>query len=292
MKKTPQELRKVDKAPVSYRFVKSIQRAGVRGGFRLENILRDRGHLDLCVRFELPNNVEIDIPIGERSYDLYDLIHYESDSVKQIASIISSYNQEFCLFDCGADIGLMSAKFVSAFPEIKKVISFEPNPISFQYLERNLELLNIEANAMNMGVSNFKGMAELRAPDFDSHDHAAFVVPCEEGDFEVTTIDDLGLKNDQAIFLKIDVEGAELSVIQGAQNTIATADHVVILFEAHPKQVRRTQIDPTKIIQLANSINKCEIKVMEAPGEKIDLARPFFDQFPEKVYNICLYTNN
>ena len=70
MKKTPQELRKVDKAPVSYRFVKSIQRAGVRGGFRLENILRDRGHLDLCVRFELPNNVEIDIPIGERSYDL------------------------------------------------------------------------------------------------------------------------------------------------------------------------------------------------------------------------------
>ena len=290
MKKTPEQLKAVTKEPASYRLAKSIQRAGVRGGHRLENMLRDNGRLDLCVRYRLSNDVEIDIPIGERSYDLYDLTHYESDSVKQIAPIISSYNQDFCLLDCGADIGLMSAKFVSAFPEIKKVISFEPNPISYQYLKMNLKLLNVEAKAMNIGVSNFKGMAELRAPDFDSHDHAAFVVPSVDGDFEVTTIDDLGLSRENAIFLKIDVEGAELSVIQGAKNTITAVDDVVILFEAHPKQVERTNIDPCEIIRLVNSIKECEVKIMEAPGDVIDLSQSFFSQFPDKVFNICLYT--
>ena len=267
-----------------------MQRAGVRGGFRLENILRDKGCLDLSVRYKLPSNVEIDIPIGERSYDLYDLTHYESDSVKQIAPIIASYDQDFCLLDCGADIGLMSAKFVSAFPGIKKIISFEPNQISFQYLSRNLNLLNVETQALNMGVGDFKGKAELRAPEFDSHDHAAYVVPSENGDFEVTTIDDLELHDEKAIFLKIDVEGAELSVVQGAQDTIARADNVVILFEAHPKQVQRTDVDPVAIIKFINSISECEVKIMELPGEKIDINQSFFDQFSEQVYNICLYS--
>jgi len=267
-----------------------MQRAGVRGGYRLENMLREKGRLDLCVRYALPNNVEIDIPIGERSYDLYEITHYESDSVKQIAPIISSYAVDFCLLDCGADIGLMSAKFVSAFPEIKKVISFEPNHISYQYLKKNLKLLKVESEALNMGVGNFNGAAELRVPDFDSHDHAAYVVPSENGDFKVTTIDDLDLESNKGMFLKIDVEGAELSVIQGAQDTIAATENVIILFEAHPKQVERTNVDPTKIIELACSISNFEIMIMEAPEEKIDLEQEFFEQFPNQVYNICLYS--
>jgi FkbM family methyltransferase len=290
LKKTPEELKAVHKEPTPYKIAKYLQRARVRGGHRLENILRDKGDLDVSVRYRLSNSVEIDIPIGERSYDLYDVSHYESDSVKRIVPIISSYNSDFCFLDCGADIGLMSAKFVSASSNIKKVISFEPNQISYLYLERNLKLLNIEAKAFNMGVSNFKGMAELQAPDFDSHDHAAYVVPNDKGDFEVTTIDDIGLNHDKSIFLKIDVEGAELSVIQGALSTLAAAENVIILFEAHPKQVRRTGIDPAKIIELVNSIKSCEVMIMEAPEQKIDLKCPFFDQFSEKVYNICMYS--
>jgi len=286
--KTPQQLKAVDKEPGSYKLAKSLQRAGIRGGFRLENMLRNKGCLDLRVRHELPNNVLIDIPIAERSYDFYEITHYEADSIKQIAPIISSYKAEFCLLDCGADIGLMSAKFVSAFPEIKEVISFEPNHISFQFLEENLSLLNIDAKALNMGVGDFNGLAELRVPDFDSHDHAAYVVPSEDGDFRVTTIDDIDLSNNRSLFIKIDVEGAELSVIKGAEKSIASAENIIILFEAHPKQVKRTNVDPTEIIKKVCSIQDCEIVVMEAPGENIDLNRDFFEQFPQKVFNICL----
>jgi len=286
----PEELKHVERAPILFRLAKIFQRMRIRGGYRYEGFLRKWRCLNYCVRYTLPNNVSLDIPISERSYDYKDIIKYELDSIEQITPIIANYNHNFCLLDCGADIGLMSAKFVSAFSQVKEVISFEPNYISFQYLERNIILLGVEAKAFNMGVGDFNGKAELHFPSFDLHDHAAYVVPSKNGDFQVVTIDSLDLQNGDAIFLKVDVEGAELAVIKGAHDTIAAAEHFIILFEAHPKQVQRVGIDPIEIISYVNAIRKCKVKVMQSPNFNLDLNNPFFDQLPNKIYDVCIYT--
>lgn len=290
MKKNPEQLKSTSVEPILFRVAKYLQRANIRGGYRLEKLAGKFGWLDVNVRYDLPNGVKIDIPIAERSYDLIEIQTYESDSVNGVAPIIAKYDTDFCLLDCGADIGLMSAKFVSAFPSIKNIVAFEPNKISFKYLENNMTLLDINSRARNIALSDFSGSAEMQVPDFDSTDHAAFIVPNEHGDFEVCSIDSLDLPNTDGLFIKVDVEGAELSVIRGARETIAATKHVIVLFEVHHKQVARTGVDPVEIINYLKSIIECDTVVMESPGTRIDLDRPFFEQLPRKIFNVCVYS--
>jgi len=123
------------------RLAKFLQRSGLRGGTRLERTLLKRGDMNVHVRHRLSDRVEIDIPLAERKCDAPYIAQYESDSVEVLAPIIARYQSKFCLLDCGADIGLMSAKLVASIPQIERVISFEPSRIPFLHLESNSQLL-------------------------------------------------------------------------------------------------------------------------------------------------------
>jgi len=288
----PNQIEYSNSLPFLYRLAKSIQRTGLRGGYNLENSIRKIGWLDKNYRFNFPNNTAIDIPIAKRSYDTFDIMQYESSSIDQVKIIVEKYNDDFCLFDCGADIGLMSAKLVSALPSIKHVYAFEPNKTSFDYLKNNIKLINANGHALNKGVSDFSGRAELQFPEFDSHDHAAYIVPKEDGDFDVTTIDIVSSNfESSSLIIKIDVEGAELAFVKGAKDSIRKAKNVVILFEAHPSQVQRSGIDPVEIINYINKLRKCRTVVMEEPNIVVDIDQPFFEQLAnDKVFNICVYS--
>jgi FkbM family methyltransferase len=172
----------------------------------------------------------------------------------------------------------------------KEIIAFEPNYDSWKYLSSNMRILPIKAEAIQKGVSNFTGKAMLAHPDFDTHDHAAFIVPSSNGDIDITRIDDIKLSEEFSLLLKIDVEGEELSVIEGSRETIKSAKNVIILFEAHYKQVKRSGVDPTKILSYLSEIRSFNAVVTENPDVKIDLNEPFFDQFQDGIYNISVFS--
>jgi FkbM family methyltransferase len=192
--------------------------------------------------------------------------------------------------DCGADIGLMTSRLISECPNITRAIAFEPNPTSYPFLNNNMQHLKIQAEAKNKAISDFTGTAELHYPDFDSHDHAAFIVPSKTGTINVCSIDDLGLPLGSSILLKIDVEGEEYSVIRGAAKTLSRVKHFVVIFEAHHKQVQRTKIDPITLITYLRKLRPCKSTVVEVTDSEIDLNRPFFEQFVTGIYNICVYS--
>jgi hypothetical protein len=106
--------------PLVYRVAKWIQKNNLRGGYFLENLSRTIGLLDVVVRFTLNSRIPIDVPISIRPYDFDDIRNYEDRSVQFIKKLCSDYSQEFILIDCGADIGLMSAKLLSECPAIRK----------------------------------------------------------------------------------------------------------------------------------------------------------------------------
>ena len=278
--------------PLCFKIVKWLQQKNIRGGYRLEQLCRSKGLFNVKVRYSLGHNNFIDVPIDKRSYSFAEIIDYEHDSIDYVSTIISHYNQPFILLDCGADIGLISARLASACPDINRIIAFEPNQNSYAFLEGNMQLLAAEAEAKNIGVSDFTGKAELQYPNFDASDHAAFIVPSKEGSIDVAKIDDLGLPQGSCILLKVDVEGAEFSVIQGALDTLTQAKHFIILFEAHYKQVERTQVDPTTILSYIRGLSPCTAKVVEHTDTEIDLDKPFFDQFPKEIFNICVHSDN
>ncbi len=278
--------------PLSFKLAKWLQNREIRGGNRLENFCCSKGYWNTYVNYAITPSVSIDVPIATRPYDFRYITQYEIDSIDFISNLLPNYNNDFTLIDCGADIGLMTARLVSECPQIKEAIEFEPNPNSFLTLKNNSKLLGINARPINKAVSDFSGKAKLITPEFDSHDHAAYIVPDEAGEIEVTSIDDLSLSNSSNILLKIDVEGAELSVIRGALDTLKNADQFVIIFEAHYRQVDRTKIDPTEIISLVNQIQPTLATVVEIKNSTINLNTPFYEQFPKEILNICIYSKS
>ena len=181
------------------------------------------------------------IPIALRSYSQPEVFSYEADSICFVADLIAQQTGAVTLIDCGADIGLISARLIANCPAITRVIAFEPNHGIFPYLKRNIENLPIEGRAYESAVSDFAGKASLQYPTFDRSPHAAFIVPSATGDIDVKTIDTFGLTDIATLLLKIDVEGEELAVARGANQTLARAQDFVVVFEAHPKQTQRTE---------------------------------------------------
>ena len=118
--------------------------------------------------------------------------------------------------DIGANIGTLSLKASTLVGE-GKVYSFEPHPNTFKYLEGNIALNSFSnISAFNVGLGEKQGV--LRFTDNRSDDQNSV---SEDGDIEVTinTLDQYEISD--ISLLKLDVEGFEKFVLEGAKSTLA-----------------------------------------------------------------------
>jgi FkbM family methyltransferase len=133
------------------------------------------------------------------------------------------------VIDVGANIGLYVTPLIAMGC---KVIAIEPNPTIARELElmygRNIRLVHAAA-------SNVPGTAKMRVPaeailgGLGTIEPENALLPVDTREFEVptVTIDSLGLADVDLI--KIDVEGHELSVLQGAEEVLKTKRPRLIL---------------------------------------------------------------
>ncbi len=267
----------------------------MRGAWRLESLLANPRWEQALVRTELGPGVSFDFPLeyGRTHYNLMNLKAYEHALIRYVSAVLAHYSEPFTLLDCGADIGLLSARLVAESWNLRRVIAFEPNSQAFGFLKNNLALLPCTARAHSAAVANFDGRGRLRLPDFDPSKHACFIEPDPSGAIEVLRIDALQLEPEINLLFKIDVEGGELDVLRGAEHTLRAAREVVVVFEAHPRQSARVGIDPVEIIQYLRSLigRPLEVTVVEAPDLTVNLDRPLWSQsVPSGVLNICVYS--
>jgi FkbM family methyltransferase len=169
--------------------------------------------------------------------------------------------------DIGAQIGYYSLISRSLVGETGRVYAFEPNASNFNLLSKNIKL-NEFRNVLpvRMAVSNHVGSATLYVDSFNKGKHSL-------AERNVTAIDALGgiqkvettsLDNyliargiTRIDVLKIDAEGAEGLVIDGAR-TLLGADDVTIFMEFWPFGERNIGLDPTVTLkQLAEFGYSC-----------------------------------
>ena len=134
--------------------------------------------------------------------------------------------------DIGANIGshtIVMSRFA------KTVHAFEPQKKIYKILNDNVRdnhCLNVKS--YNLGLSNRKGITYLeKLENKPSNLGAVSIVNGSEKKGEMIntiTLDDLKLEN--VSLIKIDVEGHEYEVLQGARNTISRCKPVII-FEDH-----------------------------------------------------------
>jgi len=164
---------------------------------------------------------EKDVIIG-RSIKIYG--EYTQIEIDLLAQYI---NEKTVVYDVGGNIGYHTVAFAH---RAKHVYSFEPNLKNYKLLEMNTKNLN-NVTLVKAAVSDTKGKSFIS--DYELNDlgnYGECMMSDTDGQPCITIrLDDLNLPDPQVI--KIDVEGHELKVFNGAKDIIRK-NTPVIFYEA------------------------------------------------------------
>lgn len=153
--------------------------------------------------------------------------------------------------DIGANIGMTTLCAAALVTPAGRVVAFEPNPAVYKRLKGHIDANALQGfvDARNIGLADHPGVLTLAAPRHTGQATFAPPPPDErEGNFKdgvtlhQTPVrvgdDELAALPDAPTFIKIDVEGFEIKVLEGLARTIARLKPVIVT-EALPDQLQR-----------------------------------------------------
>jgi FkbM family methyltransferase len=158
---------------------------------------------------------------------------HEPDLTRWITDRLASC-QSALFVDVGANVG-WHALHAAHCKSVEAVVAFEPDPFNAWLLDRNLMqngISNVIVCCFAIGAQH--GQARLyrykpsnrgRHSLSTNHGYGSKIVPMVDLD---SVLNDLGLGNRPVAILKIDVEGYEPAVIEGARATLARTDAVIL----------------------------------------------------------------
>ena len=150
------------------------------------------------------------------------------------------------IVDVGANIGSLSLLAAVIAGQTGKVLAVEPHPRIFEFQKRNLALNHAHTvEAHNVALGEAPGelhFSDDRSDDQNSvrTDGGGIVIP-------VTTLDALASALPRITLLKIDVEGYELSVLKGADQTLART--ACVFYESWEEHLKKWDLATGDVIQ-------------------------------------------
>lgn len=146
---------------------------------------------------------------------------FEIDHLDAALAFMNTYRTAI---DVGAHYGSWSRYLARRF---SRVISFEPVAETYACCQKNTQdFANIELH--NKAVGDKTGRVAIGAGKFFVHPGMETITGFG-GDIELVTIDSLNI--DDLDFIKVDVEGFELQVLQGARRTLSRCKPIVLFEE-------------------------------------------------------------
>ena len=161
---------------------------------------------------------------------------------KELIIIDKFENKNRSAIDIGVYRGVYSYKLSKLF---KHVYAYEPNPLIFPYLEKNLYKIIKNLTLKNFALSNSSGNVDLKIPhrsksifkdNIEELYRLGWATIHENKNYssydkiQVKKIKlDEDLKNIDIGFIKIDVEGHEKEVIEGATNLILNSKPILLI---------------------------------------------------------------
>jgi FkbM family methyltransferase len=174
---------------------------------------------------------------------------YNFEETKLIKKLVK---RKHIVLDIGANIGYFTLLMAK---QAKLVHAFEPEAQNFQLLKKNVELNKISnVKLHNVAVAEKNGKTKLHLCETNRGMHRIYPSRwCTEGSNEVKTVrmDDV---IQEADFIKIDVEGAELGALKGMAKLLKKCE-VTILMEFHPPSIIEYGSKPREIFDLVTSLD-------------------------------------
>ena len=157
------------------------------------------------------------------------LFIYEEVFVKEIYNFVSS-NKTPYIIDAGANIGLATIYFKTLYPEAE-IVSFEPDPYIFNILKYNLDSTGISNVTIHQKALWNK--AESLQFYSDGADGGRLDKILE--DVKVFNVEAISLRNflnREVDLLKIDIEGAELIVLEDCKDLLGNVARIFVEYHS------------------------------------------------------------
>lgn len=166
----------------------------------------------------------------------------EERVIRSVAERCRQRAEPTVIFDVGANTGVYSSALIDVFGSTATIWAFEPSPSTFVILDSNLGGVG-NVRLRNLGLSDREGRATLHSPGvgsklgsvYDTSDRLTRVglAMTLEEEVTLTTVDSFCAQEgiDRIDFVKLDVEGHELRVLEGAQRSLGAGRIDAIQFE-------------------------------------------------------------
>lgn len=189
------------------------------------------------------------------SWETLDEINNEPEAL--VVEEILTKHVDFTFLDIGCNKGEYTYA-ASKFLEPYNIYSFEPNP----KLNFTLNKIFSEVNVLPYALSNEETKAKFKVPSLNGHEDDSlgslntenketnetsadiFEVQCKRLDDVVASY-----KIKRVDFIKIDVEGFELNVLEGAQHTIEEHSPLLLI------EIEKKHHQEHTVLEIINSIN-------------------------------------
>lgn len=192
------------------------------------------------------------------------------------------------VLDVGANIGMYTLNAAKKVGKSGKVYSFEPDPILFSNLKKNVignghnnVILVNKAVSNKNGFEKFATSSKKSAPKFGSHLVKESTKSKQFLTVETISLDDF-LENKTINLAKIDVEGSEYDVIKGMKNIIKKNEKLKILIEFSPTTLIRHKVNLATFLDYINTLNFVMYYIDEEKKQKIIVNKKWLLEFAEK----------
>jgi FkbM family methyltransferase len=204
------------------------------------------------------NGYDMLVPVDEgMGWKIYYLRNYEKEETNLIRRMAG---EDWIFFDIGANMGYYTLLF-STLSKKGRVYSFEPIPLCYHLLIANIllnDVSNVEVN--NFALNNYNGVAQFsisKKSETSSFIHTGRDPIEKIIQTEVRKLDDYIKENaiERIDFVKIDVEGSEKLVLEGALESLSKKElrPKVIMMELYDLNFVHYQTSVDEIVKFLDS---------------------------------------
>ena len=171
---------------------------------------------------------------GEFWYpDSEERLHRGHSSVHTIDEILPYCHSRNVCVQAGGAAGVWPITFSEHFDE---VLTFEPNVMLYECMLKNIAERDIEnITSFNHGLWGELGSASLK--NIQDDNMGAWHLDMDGDAFTVLALDSIDFDGVSVDLIQLDIEGAEMEVLDGARNTIKEHRPVIVL-ETKPACLR------------------------------------------------------
>lgn len=213
----------------------------------------------------------ITLHIDPQSRDPFEWFCFKSpDMVRELDCFLQNLGPYSSFVDVGANHGIFSLTFCARHPN-GRVLALDPSPIAFEILERNRHLNSFSKMQTScIACGNMSGHVAMKR----NWHHLEAVGANQANNQDVVSIAMVPLdqlcveQNISPELLKIDVEGFELRVLEGARRVLETAK--LLFLEIHPERIDELRLPQTAIFDLLTNSGWTGFTLSEAPLTRED----------------------